>query len=454
VGAIMDVPLKYFGTDGIRGHVGKPPITVDFILKLGWAIGTVLGAQNGKKVLIGKDPRISGYMIESALEAGLASAGMKIYLVGPMPTSAIAYLTQTLSADIGIVISASHNSYLDNGIKLFSKNGFKFPESFEREIEATVELPITTADPALLGKALRIDDAAGRYIEYCKSSIPHNTYLDNFKLAIDCANGATYHIAPHVFSELGADVNSFHILPNGFNINKNCGSNHPEIIQQYVLKTQADMGIAFDGDGDRVILVDHLGEILNGDEILYIIAKGLIDSGEYSSGVVGTHMSNKGLEIALNKLDMPFLRVDVGSHHIIEALLKNNWLLGGEPSGHITYLRMNTTDDGIIAALLTLRTMHMTGKNLHELKQGIIKFPQRVINIPHKDSIIDLQQADIVNFIKSAKIKLGKHSRILLRYSGTEDVIRVMIEGEDQILVDDVIQELSILINKICQMNK
>lgn len=442
----MGIQLKYFGTDGIRGRVGEFPITVDFILKLGWAIGTVLsthkGNQKGNKVLIGKDPRISGYMIESALQAGLASAGMKIYLVGPMPTSAIAYLTQTLSADIGIVISASHNSYHDNGIKLFSAQGFKLPNSFEKDIEDALAKPITTANPTSLGKAIRISDAAGRYIEYCKSSIPHHTHLDKFKLVVDCANGATYHIAPYVFQELGADVLPINIAPDGFNINLNCGSNHPKIIQQHVLETEADLGIAFDGDGDRVILVDHHGEILDGDEILYIIAKGLVDSGEYSGGIVSTHMSNKGLEIALKKLGLPFLRVEVGCHHVVEALLKNNWLLGGEPSGHITYLRMNTTDDGIIASLLVLNAMHVTGKSLHELKKGIHKFPQRTMNIAYHDSAIDLKNVDVINFIKKSEVKLGEHGRILLRYSGTEQVIRAMVEGEDQTFVDNVIQEL------------
>lgn len=450
----MRHPLKYFGTDGIRGSVGQSPVTVDFILKLGWAIGTVISAhrgnKKGNKVLIGKDPRISGYMIESALQAGLASAGMKIYLVGPMPTSAIAYLTQTLSADIGIVISASHNSYQDNGIKLFSAKGFKFPESFERDVEAALNHPITTANPTSLGKALRIEDAAGRYIEYCKSAIPHHTHLQHFKIVVDCANGATYHIAPPVFNELGAEVIPINIAPNGFNINLDCGSNHPEVIQQHVLANQADIGIAFDGDGDRVILVDHHGEILDGDEILYIIAKGLVDSGEYSGGIVTTHMSNKGLEIALNKLDLPFLRVEVGSHHVVEALLKNNWLLGGEPSGHITYLRMNTTDDGIIASLLVLNAMHMTGKSLHELKKGITKLPQKIISVAYHDYAIDLHDVDVTNFVKKLEIRLGKYGRILLRYSGTERVIRAMVEGEDQAIVDDAIHELERFIkNKV-----
>lgn len=440
--------LKYFGTDGIRGTVGDAPITADFMLKLGWAIGTVLGKQKGKQVLIGKDPRISGYMIESALQAGLTSAGVKIYLVGPMPTSAIAYLTQTFSADIGIVISASHNPYTDNGIKLFSSRGFKLTASLEQEIEAVLEQPLTTAHATELGKAFRIEDAPGRYIEYCKSVFPHQTHLEKIKLIVDCANGATYHIAPYVFSELGAEVTSIHAAPNGFNINENCGSNQPEVIQTHVLKTGANVGIAFDGDGDRVILVDHLGEILDGDEILYIIAKGLVVSENYSGGIVSTHMSNAGLEIALKTLGLPLLCVDVGGIHVVEALLKNNWLLGGEPSGHITYLRTNTTDDGIIASLLVLKTMQMTGQSLHELKKGIKKFPHVTTKIPHNNCNVDLNDADIVRYVQDAKTKLGKDSRILLRYSGTEPVIRIMVEAEDQSLVDDTIQELSELVKK------
>lgn len=444
----MNIPRKYFGTDGIRGNVGRDPITAHFMLKLGWAIGIVLGNQGGKKVLIGKDPRISGYMIESALQAGLTSAGMKINLVGPMPTSAIAYLTQTFSADIGIVISASHNPYDDNGIKLFSAKGFKLPESFELAIEKMLEEPMTTADSNQLGKAWRIEDAAGRYIEYCKSVLPRQMHLKELKLVIDCANGATYHIAPYVFAELGANVTSINTAPNGFNINQNCGSNHPEVIQNQVLDKKADVGIAFDGDGDRVVLVDHRGEMLDGNEILYIIAKGLVESGEYSGGIVGTHMSNGGLEQALNQLGLAFLRVNVGSQYVVRALLEKQWLLGGEPSGHITFLPMNTTDDGIITALLVLKAMRTTGQTLHELKKGMQKFPQRVTKILHNHSTLDLHQPDIIHFVKQAEMRLGKYGRVILRYSGTESVIRIMVEGEDQTQVDKIIQDLDTLIQK------
>lgn len=445
----METSLRYFGTDGIRGHVGEAPITADFMLKLGWAIGKVFGTEKGKKVLIGKDPRISGYMIESALQAGLTSSGMKIFLVGPMPTSAVAYLTQTFNADLGIVISASHNSFDDNGIKLFSEKGFKLAEATEKKIENYLQQQtITTAHASQLGKALRIDDAAGRYIEYCKSSIPRFTHLDNYKIVVDCANGATYHIAPHVYSELGGKVIPIHVAPDGFNINLNCGSNHPEVVQQKVLQTKSDVGIAFDGDGDRVVLVDHLGEILDGDEILYIIARGMVKSDEYNNGVILTHMSNTGIEKSLNKMGLPTLRVNVGSHHVIRGLLDNKWLLGGEPSGHITYLRMNTTDDGIIASLLVLKTMRQTDQSLNELKKGMIKFPQRFMNVIYKNVPIDLEDDGTKKLVMQCKEKLGKYGRIIIRPSGTENVVRIMVEGEDVIMVNEVAETLQEFVKK------
>lgn len=437
---------KFFGTDGIRGRVGDHPITADCMLKIGWAIGSIIADRKNKKILIGKDTRVSGYMIESALQAGLSAAGANVYLLGPMPTSGIAYLTQTLSAELGIVISASHNPYDDNGIKLFTGEGFRLSAALEKEIENKLEQTITTVDSQLLGKAKRIDDAAGRYIEYCKSAIPRYTHFENYKLIVDCANGATYHIAPHVFSELGADVTAINVSPNGFNINKECGSNHPEVIRSRVLEAQADVGIAFDGDGDRVILIDHRGEILDGDEILYIIVKGLIESGNYSGGIVSTEMSNQGLELAMKELGLAFERVEVGGQHVINALKYNHWTLGGEPSGHITYLRTNTTDDGIIAALLVLQTMHQSGKSLHDLKHGIKKFPQRVVNIAHNGTPVDLQQNDIINLVKEAELKLGKNGRLLLRNSGTQPLVRIMMEGEDQMIVDDMITKLEGLI--------
>lgn len=438
---------KYFGTDGIRGRVGDFPITADFMLKLGWAIGTVLTDGESKKVIIGKDTRISGYLIESALQAGLEAAGVYVILLGPMPTSAIAYLTQTLNANIGIVISASHNPYDDNGIKLFNRKGLRLSNSIESEIESALAKPIKTGDSKSIGRAKRIDDAAGRYIEYCKSAIPHHTYFNNFKVVVDCANGATYHIAPHVFSELGAHVTAINTSPNGFNINLDCGSTHPEVIKSHTIKAQADVGIAFDGDGDRVILIDHQGEILDGDEMLYIIAKGLKLYENYAGGVVGTCMTNTGLEIALKDLGLKFIRTSVGGQYVLEELLKHNWLLGGEPSGHIIFLRTNTTDDGIIAALLVMKTMEITGKTLHELKQGLTKLPQQVNNIPYRNKI-DLESKDILLAVQTSKKKLGKHSRILMRYSGTESLIRIMVEGENELSVNNVNHSLSELIRK------
>lgn len=446
----MKTTSKFFGTDGIRGHVGEFPITADFLLKIGWAVGTVLAVENEAKVLIGKDTRISGYMIESALEAGLSAAGANIYLLGPIPTSAIAYLTRTLRAQIGIVISASHNPYDDNGIKFFSSEGYKTTEAFEQAIENLLDQNITTANSQRLGKAWRVDDASGRYIEFCKSSVAHHTNLTGLKLVIDCANGATYNIAPHVFRELGATVIELGVTPNGLNINENSGSNYPQVLQACVLAEKADVGIAFDGDGDRVIMVDHTGEILDGDELLYVITKGLLIAERFTGGVVGTQMTNMGLVVALEELNIPFIRVPVGDQHVIQGLIEKNWLLGGESSGHIVYLPVTTTADGIISALQVLQAMHVSGKSLHDLKQGMQKFPQRLINLPHNGQRIDLTQADMTKVIQQAEKNLGRHGRILLRYSGTEPVIRIMVEGENQIKVETVSQDLLVTIkNKI-----
>lgn len=439
----MNSSRKYFGTDGIRGNVGKFPITADFVLKLGWAIGKVLSTESEPKVLIGKDTRISGYMIESALQAGLSAAGANIYLTGPMPTAAISYLTRTLRAHIGIVISASHNPYDDNGIKFFSHEGLKLSDKLELEIEHWIEQPIETARSEALGKAWRVDDAAGRYIEFCKSSVPHSVNLKNLKIVLDCANGATYHIAPHVFSELGADVINTNSSPNGININQNCGSNNPTIIQQRVLEEKADVGIAFDGDGDRVVMIDHQGEILDGDEIIYVILKNLLATHHFTGGVVGTSMSNLGLEVALKKLGVPFCRVPVGDQHVIRGMIDKDWQLGGESSGHIIYRHATTTGDGIIAALQVLQAMQVSGKNLHVLKSEMKKFPQRLINISYAGERVELDNTDIVNAISDSEKKLGKYGRVLLRYSGTEPVLRVMVEGEDEVTVDKVAETLS-----------
>lgn len=431
-----------FGTDGIRGHVGEYPMTVDFLLKVGWAIGAALAHEPNKKVLIGKDTRISGYMIESALEAGLAAAGAEIFLLGPMPTSGIAYLTRTQRAQIGVVISASHNPYEDNGVKFFSADGYKTSEHFKKIIEHLLKSPMSTCDANHLGKAKRMHDAAGRYIEYCKSAVPHQTSLENFKIVLDCSNGATYHIAPHVFTELGARVITTHAEPDGYNINLNCGSNHPEVLRQRVLEEKADIGIAFDGDGDRVIMVDHRGDILNGDELLYIISKGLIAAKRFTGGVVGTLMSNMGLEIALNNLGIYFIRVPVGDHNIISTLLEKNWYLGGESSGHIIYLPVSTTADGIITALQVLQAMHNCQQNLEDIRKGFIKFPQRIVNIKEPGKRISLESNIISKAVKETEALLGNRGRVVLRHSGTEHVVRVMVEAETEQLLNDALNPL------------
>jgi len=366
----MTKPLKnrrYFGTDGIRGRVGSQPITPEFILKLGWAVGKVLARQNGGKVLIGKDTRISGYMFESVLEAGFSAAGIDTHLLGPMPTPAIAYLTRTLRAQAGIVISASHNPYYDNGIKFFSAQGSKLPDDLEIAIERQLELPMTTVDSAALGKAARVVDAPGRYIEFCKSTVASDITLKGLNIVVDCANGAAYHIAPNVFRELGADVVEIGVEPNGLNINMNCGATYPELLKQTVLQKKADLGIALDGDGDRVVMVDHAGNILDGDELLYVIAKHRKKMG-FTGGVVGTVMSNLGFEQALQELNIKFTRVPVGDRYVIAELEKRGWLLGGEPSGHLICREATTTGDGIVTALQVLSAMCYTKKSISNLQ--------------------------------------------------------------------------------------
>lgn len=440
---------QFFGTDGIRGRVGEPPITVEFILKLGWAIGSVIVKHGHNIVVIGKDTRISGYLIESAMQAGLAAAGCNVYLLGPMPTPAIAYLTRTFRARAGIVISASHNPYPDNGIKLFSSEGFKITKTFEEEINKTLREDLHTASCKELGKAFRINDAEGRYIEFCKSSIPHQTSFKGLKVAIDCANGSTYHIAPHVFAELGADVISINDSPNGTNINEKCGCTYPEAIKEAVLNHKADLGISFDGDGDRVLMIDHTGEVIDGDDILYIIAKGFVQRKLFFGGVVGTIMSNLGLQLALDDLGLAFVRVGVGDQQIVEKLIEKKWILGGEPSGHIICLNVNTTGDGIIAALQVLQAVKASGQSLRELKQGLIKFPQILTNVPTNKLEIDLDDPYITNAVKEAEELLGKRSRIVLRKSGTEPLIRIMVEGEDPELVHKVSVRLKNLITEL-----
>lgn len=445
----MSKKHRYFGTDGIRGKVGEFPITADFILKLGWAVGKVLTTRYGhSKVLIGKDTRISGYMFESALQAGLSAAGTDIYLSGPMPTSAIAYLTRTLRAHIGIVISASHNPYDDNGIKFFSQDGYKISDDLEAEIEQALDLQMETGHARNLGKAWRVEDAAGRYIEFCKSSIPHHSRFDHLKIILDCANGAAYHTAPHVFSELGARVINLHNTPNGFNINKNNGSNHPDVLAHHVLAEKADVGIAFDGDGDRVVMVDHRGNILDGDDLLFIIVQHFKEMQNFKGGLVGTEMTNRGLEAALAKDNIPFVRVPVGDQNVIQALIDNQWELGGESSGHIIYLPVTTTADGVITALQVLQSVYASEKSLYELCQGFNKFPQRLINVPHYGSRIPLNEGEIKKHVKQAENILGQYGRILLRYSGTEPVIRIMAEGEDLHIIDQVLTQLATMIEE------
>lgn len=434
---------KYFGTDGIRGRVGESLINPEFVLKLGWAAGIVLGQHHGGKVLIGKDTRISGYMLESALEAGLSAAGMDTDLLGPMPTPGIAYLTRTLRAEAGIVISASHNGYQDNGIKFFSKQGFKLPDEIELAIEAQLDKPFTTVESAKLGKATRIVDAPGRYIEFCKSTFPHKLSLSGLKIVVDCANGATYHVAPNVFRELGADVIKIGVHPDGFNINAECGSTKPDLIRKTVLEEHADLGIAFDGDGDRVLMVDHQGEIIDGDQLLYVLVKDKLKHGKLNGGVVGTVMTNLGFEKALHELAIPFKRTQVGDRYVMEEMLNSGWALGGENSGHIVNLNLTTTGDGIISALQVLRALCDEGKSLHELKNGMHKFPQILINVPVVKKVDVAADPRIKTAVAGAEKKLGQSGRVLLRASGTEPVVRVMVEGENSGEVKTIAENLA-----------
>jgi len=436
------VTRRYFGTDGIRGKVGEFPITPEFVLKLGWAVGRVLARGDGGKVVIGKDTRISGYMFESALEAGLSAAGVDILLLGPMPTPAIAYLTRTLHADAGIVISASHNPFEDNGIKFFSSDGTKLPDEVERAIEAELDKPMEMALPAALGKARRVVDAAGRYIEFCKSTFPNTLNLKGLKLVVDCANGATYHVAPDVFRELGAKVMTLADEPDGLNINVNCGSTYPRQLQEAVLVQGADLGIAFDGDGDRVLMVDHEGELVDGDELLYIIAAARHRE-EGVPGVVGTLMTNLGMEHALKQAGIGFERAKVGDRYVTEKLKQCGWSLGGEGSGHLICLNCTTTGDGIISALQVLRAVVEQGKTLHELKSGMSKYPQTLINVRLDERCDVMALPAVQQALKQAEAQLGSAGRVLLRPSGTEPLIRVMVEGEDAELVGQLAEQLA-----------
>jgi phosphoglucosamine mutase (EC 5.4.2.10) len=441
---------KYFGTDGIRGKVGEGAITPQFFLQLGWAVGKVLAEQKNRTgngtVLIGKDTRISGYMFESALEAGLIAAGVDVGLLGPMPTPAIAYLTRTFHASAGIVISASHNPYGDNGIKLFNTLGTKLADDVELAIEAQIDKPMTTASK--LGKARRIGDAEGRYIEFCKGTLPWGFSLAGLTIVVDCANGATYNIAPLVLSELGATVISICDQPDGVNINLNCGSTKMNQLQKQVLESHADLGIAFDGDGDRVMFVDDRGEVIDGDQLLYIIAAYRKLRGEGCNGVVGTLMSNFGFEKGLEALDIPFERAKVGDRYVIGAMKKNGWLLGGESSGHIVCADATTTGDGIIAALQVLKALMAEQQSLYNLKQRMQNMPQVMVNVPVKNRI-DLDADSAVQAaIADAEKRMEGNGRVLLRASGTEPVIRVMVEGQQHSMVSELAHELAEIVGK------
>ncbi|MGP1959849.1 MAG: phosphoglucosamine mutase [Arsenophonus sp. NC-TX2-MAG3] len=424
--------LKYFRTDGIRGKVGENPITPDFVLKLGWAAGKVLSRHGSRKIIIGKDTRISGYMLESSLEAGLAAAGLSAAFTGPMPTPAIAYLTRTYRAEAGIVISASHNPYYDNGIKFFSINGTKLPDDVEEAIESEMEKPLTCVESAALGRASRIVDAAGRYIEYCKGTFPSNQNLNRLKIVLDCANGATYHIAPNVLTELGAEVIAIGCEPNGLNINQDCGATDVFLLQKRVVTEKADIGLAFDGDGDRVIMVDHHGNKIDGDQILYIIARDALRQGQLHGGVVGTLMSNTGLKLALQQLGIPFIRAKVGDRYILEKLQEQGWRLGAENSGHIILLDKTTTGDGIIAGLQVLSAMIRNHMSLYDLCREIKLMPQALVNVSFSGDYNPLNKKDVLSIVNQVENKLAGRGRVLLRKSGTEPLIRIMVEGENE----------------------
>lgn len=424
---------KYFGTDGVRGRVGQYPITPDFVMKLGMAAGKVLSKKNNGRVIIGKDTRLSGYMFEAALEAGFSASGVSTVLLGPMPTPAVAYLTRAFRADLGVVISASHNPFYDNGIKFFSSEGTKLPDEVELEIEKLIDSDeIKFADPSSLGRAFRQDDAPGRYIEFCKSTFSQNFSLEGLTIVLDCANGATYHIAPLVFKELGAKVITLGTDPNGININDGVGSTHPEALIAKVLSSKADIGIAFDGDGDRVMMVDSNGDLLDGDALLYIIANDRKQRGKLTGGIVGTQMSNYGFELALKRQNIPFIRAAVGDRYVMEKLLETGWRIGGENSGHIICLDYVTTGDGIVSALQVLKASMRQGKSLSDLVSDLKMYPQDLINVHTKPNFDAITDARVLAEVKAVENELGDKGRVLLRKSGTEPVVRVMVEGEDR----------------------
>src|SRR5574344_1615445 len=443
---------KYFGTDGVRGLVGQFPITPDFVMKLGWAAGKVLAKQGTRKVLIGKDTRISGYMLESALEAGLSAAGIKAVLLGPMPTPAVAYLTRTFKAEAGIVISASHNPHYDNGIKFFSAQGTKLPDEVELMIEELLDTPMTVVESEHLGKASRVNDAAGRYIEFCKSSVPTSTDFAGLRLVLDCAHGATYKVAPSVFRELGAEVIVTAANPAGININHGVGSTSLGPLCQAVVEHGADFGIAFDGDGDRVLMVDHTGAEVDGDELLYIIATDLQERERLpeGTGVVGTLMSNLGLELALKERGIPFVRANVGDRYVMAEMQSRGWVLGGENSGHILCAQHATTGDAIIAALQVLLALKRRGQSLAKERWAWKKLPQVLINVRFAGEKNPLEAPEVQAACDQATEAMAGRGRVLLRKSGTEPLIRVMVEGEDEQLVQQYAEQIAQVVETVC----
>ena len=442
---------KYFGTDGIRGEVGRSLINPEFMLKLGWAFGRVLGQGQQSKVLIGKDTRVSGYMLESALEAGLSAAGVHTCLLGPVPTPAIAYLTRTLRATAGIVISASHNRFQDNGVKFFDANGAKLSDDIELAIEAELEASMDCVPSAELGKAERIDDARGRYIEFCKSTFPAQRSLNGLRIVIDCANGACYHTAPEVLHELGAQVITLGVSPDGYNINDQCGAVHTQALQEKVIAEQADLGIALDGDGDRLVMVDHRGERVDGDELLAIIAQGLRAEGQECPGVVGTVMSNIGLVEAIERMGMQFMRAAVGDRYVMECLHKKGWFLGGEASGHLVNLNVTSTGDGMVSALQVLKYLQRSGRSLHELKQIVKKRPQLLTSVAVTKQFDVAACPELMAAIAEVEAQLGDEGRVLIRASGTEPVVRVMVEASDhsqaQTALDHLVEKVQQAVN-------
>ena len=442
---------NFFGTDGIRGEVGKSPITADILLKVGWAVGSVLKEQNeNASVIIGKDTRVSGYLFESALEAGFLSAGVNVGMLGPMPSPAIAYLTQAFGATAGVVISASHNPYQDNGVKFFSSRGVKLSDDTQKAIEKKISMPMSSVGSASIGKARRYEQALGRYIEFCKSTFDKSCDLSNLKIIIDCANGATYHIAEDVFSELGASVSMINNTPDGYNINRDCGATDTKHLQKEVLENNADLGIAFDGDGDRLIMVDHKGQKVDGDELVFIIAKAWKEGGDLKSNkVVGTKMTNLGIQLAFAEIGVSFIEADVGDRHVMDQLIEHKAILGGEGSGHIICLNKSTSGDGIIAALQILEVMSKTGKTLLELKSKMTKYPQVLINVK-TDTKVNLQEeSKLSQAINSVESKLSKTGRVLVRESGTEPLVRVMVESSNYGLAKESAEELAKIIKSM-----